>query len=68
MEASQPDDQIQALLLQQQPILYHEPLISVFKASCQKLYIAQIPELTEGELVLDAYNLQLVVSEVMLFV
>jgi len=64
-EASQPDDQIQALLLQQRPILYYEPLISVFEALRQEPYIAQIPELMEGELVLDAYDLQLVVSEVM---
>jgi hypothetical protein len=54
------------LLLHHRPTLYYEPLTSVFEALRQEQYITQIPEFAEGELALDAYDLQLIVSEVRL--
>lgn len=52
------------LLLHHRPTLYYEPLVNVFEALRQEEYITQLLELAEGELVLDAYDLQLVISEV----
>jgi len=53
-----------SLLLQNRPTLYYEPLSCVFEALRQDDVIAELPEALEGELVIDAYDLQLAVSEV----
>ncbi|KAI0048202.1 hypothetical protein FA95DRAFT_1605415 [Auriscalpium vulgare] len=50
-------------LLHQQPTLYYERLLDVFEALRQEDDIKSIPEFWDGELVLDAYDLQLVISE-----
>ena len=66
-----PDPSEQAtvpLLLHHRPTLYYEPLVNVFEALRQEEYITQTPEFAEGELVLDAYDLQLVISEVSSFI
>lgn len=55
-----------ALLLHHRPTLYYEPLTNVFEALRQEEYITQVTGFAEGELVLDAYDLQLVISEVSL--
>nr|GAT52126.1 predicted protein [Mycena chlorophos] len=55
--------QVFELLLHQLPTLYYEPLVSVFAALRQEDYLARIPQLAESELVLDAYDLQLTISE-----
>ncbi|CAL1704249.1 unnamed protein product [Somion occarium] len=51
------------LLLHDRPTLYYEPLSDVFAALRADEVVNSIPELSEGELVLDAYDLQLVASE-----
>ncbi|KAJ7684721.1 hypothetical protein DFH06DRAFT_1156446, partial [Mycena polygramma] len=55
--------QVFDLLLHNRPILYYEPLASVFEVLRQEEYLTSIPHLAESELVLDAYDLQLVISE-----
>ncbi|KAJ6547133.1 hypothetical protein B0H19DRAFT_1237789 [Mycena capillaripes] len=55
--------QVFDLLLHYRPILYYEPLASVFEALRQEEYLTRIPHLADSELVLDAYDLQLVISE-----
>ncbi|KAK7440245.1 hypothetical protein VKT23_017186 [Stygiomarasmius scandens] len=50
------------LLLHDYPTLYYEPLSKVFDALRNDNYLSQI-DLTQTELLLDAYDLQLVVSE-----
>ena len=64
--ADAPPQQPQAysLLLQERPTLYYEPLGNVFAAFRLGGAVNSIPELVEGELILDAYDLQLVASEV----
>lgn len=52
------------LLLGQQPTLYYEPLSSVFEALRRDEYLGDIPGLLAGELLLDAYDLELTMSEV----
>ncbi|KAF8836342.1 hypothetical protein BDN67DRAFT_1072006 [Paxillus ammoniavirescens] len=53
-----------SLLLDSRPTLYYEPLSHVFEAlRLDEELLARIPHSFEGELVLDAYDLQLVVSE-----
>lgn len=52
------------LLLHHRPTLYYEPLTSVFEALRQEEYVSRVPDFAEGELALDAYDLQLVISEV----
>lgn len=64
-EASRRERQVYKLLLQNQPTLYYEPLVKVFEALRQEEYISQFPEVADGELVLDAYDLLLVISEVL---
>lgn len=59
-ESPEPDA---IVLLQQLPTLYYEPLSKVFDALRHEEYISRIPNLTDSELVLDAYDLQLVVPE-----
>lgn len=52
------------LLLHQRPTLYYEPLSNVFDALREEETIYNIPEFIDGELVLDAYDLDLKVAEV----
>lgn len=53
------------LLLESSPTLYYEPLSNVFDAFRQdEGLLSQIPHSFEGELVLEAYDLQLAISEV----
>ncbi|KAF9228784.1 hypothetical protein BS17DRAFT_812737 [Gyrodon lividus] len=55
---------VYSLLLDSRPTLYYEPLSNVFEALRQdEELLARIPHSFEGELVLDAYDLQLIVSE-----
>jgi hypothetical protein len=57
-----------SLLLDSRPTLYYEPLSHVFEAlRLDEELLARITHSFEGELVLDAYDLQLVVSEVSCF-
>ncbi|KNZ75300.1 hypothetical protein J132_03510 [Termitomyces sp. J132] len=51
------------VLLGQLPTLYYEPLSSVFRALRQEEYLSSIPGLLSGELLLDAYDLELTMSE-----
>ncbi|TFK42778.1 hypothetical protein BDQ12DRAFT_719621 [Crucibulum laeve] len=51
------------VLLQHLPTLYYEPLSSVFDALREDEYITGIPEYSEGELIFDFYDLQLLISE-----
>ncbi|KAG5221520.1 Superoxide-generating NADPH oxidase heavy chain [Salix suchowensis] len=51
------------VLLHHQPVLYYEPLSSVFDALRREEYLMNSPDLRDGELILDAYDLQLAVSE-----
>lgn len=55
---------INHLLLHQLPTLYYEPLSSVFEALRHEEVIGSTFLLAEGELVLDAVDLQLSISEV----
>ncbi|KAJ7074324.1 hypothetical protein C8F01DRAFT_18215 [Mycena amicta] len=57
------DHQVFDVLLRHHPILYYEPLVSVFEALRQDEYLSRIDRLAESELVLDAYDLQLTISE-----
>jgi hypothetical protein len=59
-----PGQHVLTLLLHHRPTLYYEPLTNVFDALRQEEHITGMPELAEGELTLDAYDLQLLVSEV----
>ena len=52
------------ILLQSRPTLYYETLNDVFDALREEVHIQSITEFADGEMVIDAYNLQLVVSEV----
>ena len=60
------DQQRFAILLQQRPTLYYERLSDVFAALREEERIQRIHEFTDGEMVLDAYDIQLVISEVSL--
>ncbi|OSD02908.1 hypothetical protein PYCCODRAFT_1467582 [Trametes coccinea BRFM310] len=51
------------LLLQDRPTLYYEPLSSVFDALRHQDCVQNLPGCAEAELILDAYELQLAVSE-----
>lgn len=65
-ETHQQGQQVLTLLLHHRPTLYYEPLTNVFEALRQEELIALIPEFAEGELAMDVYDLQLIVSEVRL--
>lgn len=52
------------VLLASRPTLYYERLSDVFQALREEERVSGVPELYEGELVLDAYDLQLAISEV----
>ncbi|KAI0361918.1 hypothetical protein OH77DRAFT_1507632 [Trametes cingulata] len=51
------------LLLHDRPTLYYEPVSSVFEALRHQECIQNLPGCAEAELVLDAYELQLAISE-----
>ncbi|KDQ60606.1 hypothetical protein JAAARDRAFT_55334 [Jaapia argillacea MUCL 33604] len=51
------------LLLHQRPTLYYEPLSVVFEALREVEMITDLPYLEEGELMMDAYDLRLSISE-----
>ena len=53
-----------ALLLHQRPSLYYEPLSNVFDALRAEEVVYNVPEFADGELILDAYDLELKVAEV----
>lgn len=52
------------VLLAHLPTLYYEPISTVFEALRQEEHIVAILELLDGELVFDAYDLQLTIHEV----
>jgi hypothetical protein len=52
------------LLLHSNPMLYYEPLSRLFDALRQETRVAEMPSSSNGELVLDVYDLQLTISEV----
>jgi hypothetical protein len=60
----EPDGAPSVVLLQDRPTLYYENLSSLFEAFRQNTFLSNIPEVSEGELILDAYDLQLVMPEV----
>ncbi|RPD65967.1 hypothetical protein L226DRAFT_184677 [Lentinus tigrinus ALCF2SS1-7] len=51
------------LLLHDRPTLYYEPLSAVFAALREEQCIRSMPGFAEAELVLDAFDLQLCISE-----
>jgi hypothetical protein len=51
-------------LLQNRPTLYYETLNDFFDALREEEHIQSIIEFADGEMVIDAYDLQLIVSEV----
>jgi hypothetical protein len=59
----EPDGAPSIVLLQDRPTLYYENLSSLFEAFRQSTFLSNIPEVSEGELILDAYDLQLVMPE-----
>ncbi|KAL4262937.1 hypothetical protein AB1N83_000770 [Pleurotus pulmonarius] len=61
--SSSPPGSDSLVLLHHQPVLYYEPLSSVFEALRHEEYLMNMPDLRDGELILDAYDLQLAVSE-----
>jgi hypothetical protein len=52
------------VLLQTRPTLYYETLNDVFDALREEERIQSIAEFADGEMIIDAYDLQLIVSEV----
>lgn len=58
------DPSSSTVLLSSRPTLYYERLSDVFLALRDEERVRTIPELFDGELVFDAYDLQLVISEV----
>ena len=52
------------VLLQNRPTLYYETLNDVFDALREEEHVQSMTEFVDGEMVLDAHDLQLVVSEV----
>jgi hypothetical protein len=52
------------VLLQSRPTLFYETLNDVFEALHQEECIQSLPEFLDGEMIIDAYDLQLVLSEV----
>ncbi|KAF8636644.1 hypothetical protein AX17_003452 [Amanita inopinata Kibby_2008] len=51
------------ILLQNRPTLYYEPLSSLFEAFRQETFLSEVTDVSGAELVLDAYDLQLVMPE-----
>ncbi|KAG6379248.1 hypothetical protein JVT61DRAFT_11697 [Boletus reticuloceps] len=63
-EESHGNREAYSLLLEDRPTLYYESLSSVFEALRQdEALLSRVPHSFEGELFLDAYDLQLAVSE-----
>ncbi|KAG9318122.1 hypothetical protein JVU11DRAFT_189 [Chiua virens] len=63
-EETSSNQKVFSLLLENRPALYYEPLSNVFEALRQdEGLLSRVPHSFEGELVLDAYDLQLAVSE-----
>jgi hypothetical protein len=61
---TQARDSLLTLFLHHRPTLYYEPLAHLFEAVRQdNAFVARFPDASEGELVLDANDLQLVLSE-----
>ncbi|KAK2467070.1 hypothetical protein APHAL10511_001328 [Amanita phalloides] len=52
-----------SVVLQYRPTLYYEPLSAVFEGLRQETFLSDISDVSEGELVLEAYDLQLVMPE-----
>ncbi|KAG7452813.1 uncharacterized protein BT62DRAFT_1070532 [Guyanagaster necrorhizus] len=61
--SSQPGQQEYSLLLEHHPTLYYESLSAVFGALREDEYLSSAVDLSTAELVLDAHDLQLVISE-----
>jgi hypothetical protein len=57
-------DAVYTILLQSRPTLYYETMNDVFEALRQEERIQSIAEFVEGEMIIDAYELGLLVSEV----
>ena len=55
---------VYTVLLQSRPTLYYETMNDVFEALREEERIRSIAEFVEGEMIIDAYNLGLLVSEV----
>lgn len=55
---------VYTVLLQNRPTLYYETMNDVFEALRQEERIQSIAEFVEGEMIIDAYDLGLLVSEV----
>ncbi|KAF8906011.1 hypothetical protein CPB84DRAFT_1844655 [Gymnopilus junonius] len=62
-EANSEGDTTHQVLLHQLPTLYYEPLSTVFDALRQELSVKSVFHLADSELVLEAIDLQLIVSE-----
>ncbi len=62
--SSQQEQQEYSLLLEHRPTLYYESLSAVFIALREDEYLSGAIDLSTAELVLDAHDLQLVISEV----
>lgn len=58
------DSQERHILLQTSPSLYYEPLVHVFEALRQDEYISTVLEVSGNELALEAYDLDLAITEV----
>ena len=58
------DETSYTILFQTRPTLYYETLNDFFDALREEERIQSIPEFADGEMAIDAYDLQLVVSEV----
>ncbi|KAI9466019.1 hypothetical protein BJY52DRAFT_317081 [Lactarius psammicola] len=54
---------VYTVLLQSRPTLYYETLNDVFEALRQEEHVQSITEFVEGEMIIDAYDLELLVSE-----
>jgi hypothetical protein len=54
------------VLLQDRPTLFYEPLSEVFASLRREEHVRHVPDFAIGELTVDAYDLDLVVSEVSL--
>ncbi|KAK0240599.1 hypothetical protein EDD85DRAFT_1021827 [Armillaria nabsnona] len=61
--SSQQEQQEYSLLLEHRPTLYYESLSAVFIALREDEYLSGAIDLSTAELVLDAHDLQLVISE-----
>lgn len=65
LEAESPSTEtVYTVLLQSRPTLYYETMNDVFEALRQEERIRSITEFVEGEMIIDAYDLGLLVSEV----